>query len=423
MRAITVFRMLGLLASAAVVEARAESAFYLKDGDRVVFYGDSITEQRLYTTFIETYVATRFPKLDVRFFTAGWRGDRVTGGLGGGIDMRLQRDVFAYKPTVMTIMLGMNDGAFRAFNRGIFDTYRKGYEHIVESLKRNAPGIRVTLIQPSPFDDVTRAPGVEGGYNRVLVRYGRFVTKLAEREALYVADLNRPVVAALKKAKDADAELSTKIIPDRFHPGAAAQLIMAEALLKRWHAPAVVTAVEIDGADGRVVKAEATKVTGLRDGNGGWRWLQEDAALQMPVDMNDPVIALAVNSSDFVQALNQQPLKVTGLRAARYRLLIDFIDVGTFTREQLAEGINLATLPTPMAKQAGGIHQQALQRSKAHFTLWRTVEVPLANSKSPKVQNALPDVLAGLDEDEAEVVKRQRATAQPKMRRYILAPE
>jgi len=29
--------------------------------DRVVFYGDSITEQRLYTTDIEEYVLTRFP--------------------------------------------------------------------------------------------------------------------------------------------------------------------------------------------------------------------------------------------------------------------------------------------------------------------------------------------------------------------------
>ena len=38
------------------------TSFYLKDGDRVVFYGDSITDQRLYTTFTETFVVTRFPK-------------------------------------------------------------------------------------------------------------------------------------------------------------------------------------------------------------------------------------------------------------------------------------------------------------------------------------------------------------------------
>ena len=87
--------------------------FHLKDGDRVVFFGDSITDQRLYTTFTETFAVTRFPKRNITFIHSGWGGDRVTGGAGGGIAERLTRDVFAYKPTVMTIMLGMNDGRVR----------------------------------------------------------------------------------------------------------------------------------------------------------------------------------------------------------------------------------------------------------------------------------------------------------------------
>src|SRR6266576_7173517 len=109
------------------LHARAET-FDLKDGDRVVFYGDSITDQRLYTTFTETYVVTRFPKLDVSFVHSGWGGDRVTGGGGGDIDTRLKRDVFAYKPTVMTIMLGMNDGSYVSFDDQIFSKFRTGYE-------------------------------------------------------------------------------------------------------------------------------------------------------------------------------------------------------------------------------------------------------------------------------------------------------
>jgi len=52
----------------------------------------------LYTTFAETYVVTRFPKLDVAFVHSGWGGDRVTGGGGGPIDVRLWRDVLAYNP-------------------------------------------------------------------------------------------------------------------------------------------------------------------------------------------------------------------------------------------------------------------------------------------------------------------------------------
>src|ERR1700704_597868 len=118
----------------------AQGPFYLKSGDTVVFYGDSITDQRLYTTFVETYAITRFPQYDVTFVHSGWGGDRVTGGGGGPIDVRLQRDVFPYKPTVMTIMLGMNDGHYRAFDEKIFDTYATGYQHIIDSAKKELPG-------------------------------------------------------------------------------------------------------------------------------------------------------------------------------------------------------------------------------------------------------------------------------------------
>src|SRR5215210_2713587 len=142
--------------------AFAQTPFHLKSGDTVVFYGDSITDQRLYTTFVETYAVTRFPGTKVTFVHSGWGGDRVSGGGGGPIDVRLKRDVFAYKPTVMTIMLGMNDGRYRAFDQEIFDEYANGYRGIVKSVKTALPNIRLTVIQPSPFDDVTRAPNFRG---------------------------------------------------------------------------------------------------------------------------------------------------------------------------------------------------------------------------------------------------------------------
>src|ERR1700733_4228867 len=136
--------------------ALAQSAFYLKDGDRVVFYGDSITDQRLYTTFAETYVLTRFPKMKVVFIHSGWGGDRVSGGGGGPIDLRLQRDVLAYHPTVMTIMLGMNDGRYVNHKPEDDEVYYAGFRHLVDTVRQAEPNVRITAIEPSPFDDVTR---------------------------------------------------------------------------------------------------------------------------------------------------------------------------------------------------------------------------------------------------------------------------
>src|SRR2546422_11304749 len=60
---------LGLLTSSPGAE------FFIHDGDRVVFLGDSITEQRLYTTYIEAYALTRHPKWKLTFRNVGWGGD------------------------------------------------------------------------------------------------------------------------------------------------------------------------------------------------------------------------------------------------------------------------------------------------------------------------------------------------------------
>ena len=404
--------------SAITAVASAQEKFALKDGDRVVFYGDSITDQRLYTTFIETYVVTRFPKLNVSFVHSGWGGDRVTGGGGGPIDVRLKRDVFAYKPTVMTIMLGMNDGSYRALDEDIFKTYKKGYEHIIDEVKNAAPDVRLTLIEPSPFDDVTQPPKFEGGYNGVLVHYAQFVKELAAQKHANAADLNTPVVAALEKAKATDAELAKKIIPDRVHPGPSGHLLMAAALLKSWNAPAIVTAVELNAADKKIVAAQATKVTDFK-ADSGLTWTQQDQALPMPVDLNDSVMALAVGSSDFMESLDQETLKVTGLKESDYTLKIDGSEIGAFTREQLAKGINLASLATPMAKQAADVHKLTLQHNDIHFARWRQVQLKAANATPASLQRALE----ALDDLEGDLVKQQRAAAQPVLHRYELQPK
>src|SRR5205085_2308199 len=156
-----------------------------------------------------------------------------------------------------------------------------------------------------------------------------------------------------KTAFAEDPAGAQKINPDRVHPAPGGQLLMAEELLKAWRAPALVSSVEIDAAK-KKFSAQNTRVSGLTMAN-SISWTQLDLALPMPVDMNDPIVALSVKSSDFVQALNQEPLKVLGLKAARYSLKIDGQPVGDFTKEKLATGVNLAVLNTPMSSQAAAV--------------------------------------------------------------------
>lgn len=111
--AIVLYSGTGMAGDVSKIDSSAQSAtngFFMHDGDRVVFLGDSITEQKLYSSLIEMYALTRFPKWRLRFRNAGWSGDTAPGGLA-----RLERDVLFFKPTVVTVKFGMNDHAYVPF--------------------------------------------------------------------------------------------------------------------------------------------------------------------------------------------------------------------------------------------------------------------------------------------------------------------
>jgi lysophospholipase L1-like esterase len=408
-----------------VVTAHAQTDFALKSGDRVVFYGDSITDQRMYTLLTEEYIVTRFPNREIRFVHSGWGGDRVTGGGGGPIDLRLDRDVTAYKPTVVTIMLGMNDASYRAYDDNIFKTYSDGFKHMVDKIKKDNPGVRLTFIQPSPFDDVTRPPAFEGGYNAVLVKYGAFLATLATTDGATVADLNTPVVAMLTKANATDSTIAQKIIPDRVHPGWGGHLIMAEGLLKSWNAPALVSSVTMDASTKKAETQNAEIKNVKADQDGSLTWNVMEGALPFPILPPDPrnpdTYNLALKSSDFIEALDREILTVSNLTAANYNLKIDGEDIGTFTKEQLAAGINLATLPTPMLKQAELVAEVTQTRSNLHNARWREYQVPKANDKT--LQPLLPALMKEMDAADSELAKAQYETAKPRTHNFSLVPK
>ncbi|HWE86743.1 MAG TPA: GDSL-type esterase/lipase family protein [Terracidiphilus sp.] len=341
--------------------------YYLHPNDRVAFYGDSITEQNYYNQWVELYTITRFPLMRVHFTNAGVGGDRVIGGWAGPIDERLQRDVFQQKPSVITIMLGMNDGGYQATTPEIDATYRNGYEHILDSIQQNAPDARVTLLGPSPYDDVSAAPYFAGGYNGVMQHFADVDAQLAKEHGAAFANLNPLVVEALTKAEALDPRVATLLLPDRVHPDPLAHWVMAEALLKGWNAPAVVSNVAIDGQAARVVAAENAAVNGLTRDGGVLRWSETENALPLPLVKDNATTALLLELTDIETALNQEPLRVTGLEPGKYVISIDGKEIGQFSEVQLEAGINLAEYNTPMRQQAQQVSWNVRDLAEADY--------------------------------------------------------
>ena len=406
------------------LSAGAADSFYIKNGDRVVFYGDSITDQRLYTVITETYIVTRYPGLDVTFVHSGWGGDRVSGGGGGPVDVRLKRDVIAYKPSVMTIMLGMNDGSYRAETEATDKTFFDGFRHIVETMKAAEPGIRITAIQPSPYDDVTRPPMFPGGYNQVLISFSKWIGNYAEQAGLYVADLNTPMVAMLRKANELDPEEAQTILKDRVHPSFSGHLIMAEALLKSWDARPEVSAVEINagGSKAAVTKAEYSHVSDLAK-SGNLTWTETDESLPLPFaswqkNWGAGPIPLVLRSSNVARDLNDESLKVNGLRNGVYTLKIDGEPVATFNNDELGRGVNLALLETPMSKQAKKVYDLTVSHCDVHNDRWRTVQVPLAEDNLAAAQPAMQS----MDTLEAAILEKRKEASKPQAHKFELVP-
>jgi lysophospholipase L1-like esterase len=397
---------------------KAKADFYLKDRDRIVFYGDSITDQRLYTTYIESYCVTRFPNRHFTFIHSGWGGDRVTGGGGGPIDVRLKRDVLVYKPTVVTICLGMNDGSYRAFDKGLFDNYVNGYRHILDTLTKELPGVRITLVTAPPYDDITRQPNFAGGYNSVLKLYGEAVAQLGKEYHMTVADTNAPLVAALDKAEHGNTELASKIIPDRVHPGPGGHMVMAAAVLKSWNAPEDVANIEINAPRRRVVKQDNTKVSDVKVTKEGITFTHHDASLPWPVDRDadrNKDMQLTLDVTDYEKTLNSFRLKITGLPEGKYQMKVDGADVDQLTAADLNAGIDLAAITNlPSNVQARDVLNLTRKHNDLHFKRWRQVQFPVARN-GEEVSGDVKKQMDDLDAQEEEAVKQQHEAAQTKV--------
>lgn len=405
-----------ILSSSGFAQADQREAFTLHDHDRVVFYGDSITEQRLYTRFVEDYAVTRFPERRIEFRNAGVGGDKVSGGWAGPVDLRLTRDLLAYNPTVVTVMLGMNDGYYRAYAPGIFSTFADGYRRLVEEIQAKDASAHLTLIGPSPYDDFTRSPNFPGGYNSVMQRFSQFISQLAQEKKAGFADLNTPVVEMLNRANKTNAALATSVIPDRVHPGMGGHWIMAEALIRDWHGANGISAVAIDASRAKVNQAENTAVTELKKAGNQLQWTQADKSLPLPLPASAaaPIVDLAVSSSDLVQTLDQETLQVTGLPEGSYRLTIDGNDVANFRNTELASGINLARLETPMLSQSRLVDMDVEHKNIIEGARFNFIHEDMDQTKRQSAEALNAAFLKAIDQEYKD--------AQPKAHHFALIP-
>ena len=400
-------RILALVALAFVLPSPAPAQeFFFKDGDRVVMIGDSITEQHLYSNYVEMWTVSRFPRWKLTFRNVGIGGDRSIGG-----NERFQRDVVAFKPTAMTVDFGMNDGNYQAFNSDSFHKYMNGLEGMAKQAQ--AANIRVAWITPSPVEKHENGPAIQG-YNETLEKFSEGVREFAEKNHGLFIDQFHPFIEIQDKARAADARNRVGG-GDPVHPGPPGQALMAWAILKGLHFPPLVSSVEIDASStSPSAKTQNCQVSHLEVKNGGLAFEQEDGALPFFPDEATTILRWA----PILDELNHYGLKVTGLKPGRYEIRLGEKKVAEHSASELEAGVNLAAavLKTgPVADQVKRVWEAVRTKNNYyHDRIFRDVVLMHVN---------IPDFLEiHLTPEEIEA-KRKAAVAGrlTKMPQYDLA--
>ncbi|NUQ66393.1 MAG: SGNH/GDSL hydrolase family protein [Pirellulales bacterium] len=320
----------------------------LSDGDAVVFLGDSITHQCLYTQYVENFYYTRFPSLHLHFHNAGVGGDRAADALA-----RFDDDVAAFKPRYVTLLLGMNDGGYRDFDKATFDTYQKDMSALLDRIAEiGAVAIPMTPTMHDSRAARLRNKGAEPRdtyYNGVLALYGAWLREVAQVRGLGFVDMYSPLNQLTFAQRKTDPAFT--LIQDAVHPDAPGQVVMAAALVGDICPRGVVSSITIQEKAGKLGAVAANaKIADFQADGDGVCFTCTANALPWVVSANAQPGCKLVSLG---HRYSMEAFTARNLKPGKYELKIDGQSVGTWTEAQLAFRLELeGNDKTPQYQQA-----------------------------------------------------------------------
>lgn len=360
------------------------AAMPFRDGETVVFLGDSITQQGRYVKYVTDFYFLRYPDRKIRFVNAGISGNSAYGGR-----FCLKADVEPYSPTTVSIMYGMNDAsAGGKYYLGypsrpdmdrrmrVLDNYISNMEKLADAIREFAPKCRIVQITPSIYDDTAANPSrdMNPGWNSMIGLYSEYLRYAASTGRWEVCDVNAPM-SAYNRVRQMKDPAFTIVGSDRVHPLEHGAFFMAWRYLVDQGVDPVVSEVEVDAATANVVKCvNATVASCERRGADG------EIALQI-TEKGLPVVippAAASIAADLPirRDLNRQTLRVTGLGRGVWRLSIDGKEVLTAFADEFARGFDLSLNGrTPQYAQADAVMKKNAERHERESYLRRFASV------------------------------------------------
>ena len=359
--------------------------YFFQPKDRILFLGDSITEQYEYSTYIELYLTSRFPAANFFFLNAGISGDTARGGAA-----RFKEQVLDEKPTKVTINFGMNDGGYGKFNAKANQLFIAETSSMLK-MARDA-GVRVALFSPNAID-----PRVHPNVTEYLETQREFYSPLAtcarEFGVPYVDQYGITRAAQERMTRLDPKAQQFKPYIDGVHTLPAGAMLMAHTILTGLKSPALVSQADIDAATGQAQGTECV-LGELKASNRSVSFRRQDQALPWPMQ-KDWVSMLAFTNQ--LKDLNWYGLKVAGLQEGRYAVRIDGEEVARFSATELATGVNLGTLSAgPVWKHGQDLFQAINVKNRLVHKRFFGVHLAslLGEHKTVELQKRLDQIIA-----------------------------
>lgn len=355
-----------LLAVISLASSRSPAAEAgLKPGDAVAINGDSITEQKLYSVFIEDYLLMCQPTANLHTCQFGWGGETSWGFLA-----RMNNDVIWFKPTVATTCYGMNDGGYSPMTEEKAKHYRDSQKGIVERFKK--AGVRLIIVgSPGCVDADTfrKNPEQAAMYNKTLAGLRDIAKEVATEEGVVFANVFDPMIDAMTKAKAKYGNNYPLAGGDGVHPGPNGHLVMAYAYLKAMGCTGDIGTITIDMTSGKAEATEGHKVVSTDGGSA------EIESTRYPFcffgNPEGQSTRSVIDFLPFNDDLNRFKLVVKGAKADKLK-----VTWGTaskeFSKADLEKGINLAAefiqnpFSEPFAKAEQAIKMQQNYETPLH---------------------------------------------------------
>ena len=391
-----------------------------QDGDLIAYLGDSITCGGSYHKYIHTYWITRYPETKIGYVNKGIFSDFARGGI-----VRLHSDVLLENPNKVFINYGMNDSgaSWRKDLYGehpdstvleqrleVYEDYQQHMSKLISLL--NDAGKEVALIGPSIYDETAQLESANHfGANTGIQACIERLQQMADERSLGFVDFNAPMLAANAWIQANDPS-GTIVGGDRIHPGVEGHYLMAGVFLKAQDCPSIVTEVVLDAQQATLEHSIRATVKNIQSDATSLSFTYCPQALPLPVTTD---YTRAETVVDLTQAFNRELITVHGLAPGYYQLRMHGEDLGSYSAEAFAKGVNIAVHPaSPQQKQSLQLAELMDQRAKVEAKI-RSLRQCDARQAELFLQGKRDAVFAWM---EAELEKARADNNQHLIKRY-----